>query len=112
MAAALSAPLLYRVLTALVNLLGRFVGIALPSQLKDFNLSMTYMLRLVVVLAAALSITDFDVAASVVLLALYITAAEALEWQFPDHAVAGVTDEVNAGADQSSDPTKKTAYTS
>lgn len=102
MPAPLDAPLLFRVMTALINLLGRFVGIALPSQLKDFNLSMTYMLRLVVVLAASLSITDFDVAASAVLLFLYIVAAECLEWRFPEHG-SGVDDERDAGADQSSD---------
>lgn len=37
-----TGPLQKGVFVALVNLLGRFVGIALPSQLKDFNLSMTF----------------------------------------------------------------------
>ncbi len=85
----ISGPLHTRVCVALVNLLGRFVGIALPSQLKDFNLSMTFMLRLVVVTASALSITDFDVAASTVLLALYIMAAELLQWRFPESNFPG-----------------------
>ena len=87
-----TGPLHTRVCIALVNLLGRFVGIALPSQLKDFNLSMTFMLRLVVVTASALSITDFDVAASTVLLAIYILAAELLQWRFPESNFLGHRD--------------------
>lgn len=84
-----SGPLHTRVLVALINLLGRFVGIALPSQLKDFNLSMTLMLRLVVVTASALSITDFDMAASTVLVAIYLLASELLQWRFPESDFPG-----------------------
>lgn len=94
----LAKPLHSRVFVALVSLVGRFVGIALPSQLKDFNLKMTFMLRLVVIAAAALSITNFDIPASFALLVMYIVAAEALQWKFPEHDFPGQDHEEDAAS--------------
>ena len=97
-------PLYSRVFVALISLIGRFVGIALPSQLKDFNLKMTFMLRLVVVAAAALNITNFDLPATFTLLVLYIVAAEMLQWKFPEHDFPGHEHETEDTGDSSSMP--------
>ena len=78
------SPLTLRVAQALVRMLGGLTAIALPREISDFNVNQRYMFRLVVILCACLSLTEFDVPASVALLAIYVMLCELLDWQFPD----------------------------
>lgn len=80
--AALSA----RVGHAMVKWLGSLTSIALPSQVTAFNVKQKYMFRLAVMLCACLSMTDFDVPASVALVGIYMFLSEWLEWEFPAEA--------------------------
>ena len=77
-------PLLLRISHAAVKMLGGLTAIALPREISDFNVNQRYMFRVLVMLCASLSLTDFDVPASVGLLVLYILLSELLDWQFPD----------------------------
>ena len=79
----LDAALSARVGHALVKWLGTLTSIALPSQVTAFNVKQRYLFRLAVMLCACLSMTDFDVPASVTLVIIYMFLSEWLEWEFP-----------------------------
>lgn len=70
----------------MVKWLGSLTSIALPSQVTAFNVKQKYMFRLAVMLCACLSMTDFDVPASVALVGIYMFLSEWLEWEFPAEA--------------------------
>jgi hypothetical protein len=67
-----------------VKYLGSLTAIALPGEITSFNVNQRYMFRLLIILCTSLSMTDFDVPASVVLLLVYIAVSEWLDWSFPD----------------------------
>lgn len=79
----LHAALSARVAHAMVKWLGSLTSIALPSQVSAFNVKQKYLFRLAVMLCACLSMTDFDVPASVALVIIYMFLSEWLEWEFP-----------------------------
>ncbi len=83
MSISLDAALTARVGHALVKWLGTLTSIALPSQVSAFNVKQKYLFRLAVMLCACLSMTDFDVPASVTLVVIYMFLSEWLEWEFP-----------------------------
>jgi len=83
MAIGLDAALSARVGHAMVKWLGSLTSVALPSQITAFNVKQKYLFRLAVMLCACLSMTDFDVPASVALLVIYMFVSEWLQWEFP-----------------------------
>ena len=82
--AGLESHLSLRVAQAFVRMLGGLTAIALPREISDFNVNQRYMFRVAVMLCASLSLTEFDVPASLALLAIYVMLCELLDWQFPD----------------------------
>lgn len=80
----MQGPVSTRVLQGMVKYLGSLTAIALPGEITSFNVTQRYMFRLLIILCTSLSMTDFDVPASVVLLLVYITVSEWLDWSFPD----------------------------
>ena len=72
-----------RVAHAMVKWMGSLTSIALPSQVTAFNVKQKYLFRLAVMLCACLSMTEFDVPASIALVAIYMFLSEWLQWEFP-----------------------------
>lgn len=73
-----------RVMQGMVKYLGSLTAIALPGEITSFNINQRYMFRLLIILCTSLSMTDYDVPASVALLLIYIAVSEWLDWSFPD----------------------------
>lgn len=102
----LDSPLGLRVAQAFVRMLGGLTAIALPREISDFNVNQRYMFRVAVMLCASLSLTDFDVPASLALLAIYVMLCELLDWQFPDEE----GEEAAIAQDAGKLPAKKAAW--